>query len=258
MKGSPRHLKVGDQANAMTQKKAATVSPTPATLGQNLLLQHLTGPDKQTMLEFGKVVRLELREKVYDANAAIDHVYFPLTCVLSVVAEMQDGGMIEVGTVGYEGVSALPLILGATTSANHSYCQVPGEAVLISSDLFAHLMRGNPDFRRQLDRYLQAYINLLGQLAACNRLHSVYERCARWILMTHDRVRSNQVHLTQEFLGMMLGSRRSGVTIAASTLKAAGFISYAHGIITILDRPGLEEASCECYALAQNQFGLLA
>ncbi|HEV3157977.1 MAG TPA: Crp/Fnr family transcriptional regulator [Candidatus Baltobacteraceae bacterium] len=241
----------------MTRKKTATVSPTPAVLGQNLLLRHLTSPDRQTLLETGKVVRLELREKVYDANTPINHVYFPLTCVLSVVAEMQDGGMIEVGTVGYEGVSALPLILGATTSANHSYCQVPGEAVMIPSRLFARLMEENLDFRKRLDRYLQAYINLLGQLAACNRLHSLYERCARWILLTHDRVRSQQVHLTQEFLGMMLGSRRSGVTIAASTLKAAGFITYAHGIITILDRPGLEDAACECYSLAQKQFGLL-
>jgi CRP-like cAMP-binding protein len=198
-----------------------------------------------------------LRKKIYDANAEIEHVYFPLTCVLSVVAEMQDGSMVEVGTVGYEGVSALPLILGSTTSANQSYCQVPGEAIRISRDLFANLMRGNHDFQRQLDRYLQAYINLLGQLAACNRLHSLYERCARWILMTHDRVRSDKIHLTQEFLGMMLGSRRSGVTIAASILKAAGFISYAQGNITILDRPGLEDASCECYALAKEQFGLL-
>lgn len=118
-------------------------------------------------------------------------------------------------------------------------------------------MKENPLFRRVLDRYLQAYINLLGQLAACNRLHSVYERCARWILMTHDRVKSDTMHLTQEFLGMMLGSRRSGVTIAASTLRAAGFIKYAQGMITILDRSGLEEASCECYALAQQQFGVL-
>jgi CRP-like cAMP-binding protein len=256
MNGSPLFSKAGDRVAAMTQLKEPAVSLTPATLGQNLILRTITGPDKDAMLESGKVVHLDLREKVYDANAAIDHVYFPLTCVLSVVAEMKDGGMIEVGTVGYEGVSALPLILGATTSANHSYCQVPGKAVLISSDLFARMLGRNPDFRRHLDRYLQAYINLLGQLAACNRLHSLYERCARWILMTHDRVRSNQVHLTQEFLGMMLGSRRSGVTIAASTLKAAGFITYAHGIITILDRPGLEDASCECYALAQNQFGL--
>jgi CRP-like cAMP-binding protein len=243
----------------MKQEKASpdSVFPTTEVLGQNFLLRHLTGCDEESVLKGGKVVRLKLREKIYDANAEIDHVYFPLTCVLSVVAEMQDGGMIEVGTVGYEGVSALPLILGSTTSANHSYCQVPGDAVMISTDLFAHLMKANHAFRRQLDCYLQAYINLLGQLAACNRLHSVYERCARWILMTNDRVRSDKVHLTHEFLGMMLGSRRSGVSIAASTLRAAGFITYANGIITILDRPGLEEASCECYALAQAQFGLL-
>jgi CRP-like cAMP-binding protein len=234
-----------------------TVFPTTEVLGQNILLRHLTGRDEENVLKTGNVVRLELREKVYDANADIVRVYFPLTCVLSVVAKMQDGTMIEVGTVGYEGVSALPLILGSTMSANHSYCQVPGDAVSISTDMFAHLMRENPHFQKRLDRYLQAYINLLGQHAACNRLHSVYERCARWILMTHDRVRSDKVHLTQEFLGMMLGSRRSGVTIAASTLRAAGFITYAHGIITILDRHGLEEASCECYAMAQKQFGLL-
>jgi len=236
---------------------ADTTLLTSELLGQNLLLRHLTGPDADSVLSFGKVVRLELRQKVYDANAEIDGVYFPLTCVLSVVAEMQDGGMIEVGTVGYEGVSAIPLILGSTTSENHSYCQVPGDAILISTQMFAHLTQKNADFRRLLDRYLQAYINLLGQLAACNRLHSVYERCARWILMTQDRVRSDAIQLTQEFLGMMLGSRRSGVAIAASTLRAAGFIRYAQGTITILDRPGLEDATCECYALAQKQFGLL-
>jgi CRP-like cAMP-binding protein len=241
-------------------RKTLSSNTTPLTtelLGQNLLLRSLTGPDADSVLRTSKLVYLEVRQKVYDANAEIDRVYFPLTCVLSVVAEMQDGGMIEVGTVGYEGVSALPLVLGSTSSANHSYCQVPGDAILISPDLFDHLAHKNPGFRRQLDRYLQAYINLLGQLAACNRLHSVYERCARWILMTHDHVRSDKVPLTQEFLGMMLGSRRSGVTIAASTLRSAGFIQYANGIITILDRPGLESASCECYALAQEQFGLL-
>jgi len=217
----------------------------------------LSGADADAVLDSGEVMRLELRQKIYDANAEIDLVYFPLTCVLSVVAEMQDGGMIEVGTVGYEGVSALPLVLGSTTSENQSYCQVPGDAIVISSDMFARLTKDNPKFRPVLDRYLQAYINLLGQLAACNRLHSVYERCARWILMTQDRVKSDSVHLTQEFLGMMLGSTRSGVTIAASTLRTAGLIQYAQGQIIILDRSGLELASCECYALAQQQFGVL-
>ncbi len=237
--------------------RAIKRQPTPELLGENLLLRHVSGADADELLRFGEVVYLPLRQKIYDANTAINFVYFPLTCVLSVVAEMKDGGMIEVGTIGYEGVSAIPLVLGSTTSENSSYCQVPGEAIVISPKLFAHLMTQNPHFRPVLDRYLQAYINLLGQLAACNRLHSVYERCARWILMTQDRVKSDTIHLTQEFLGMMLGSRRSGVTIAASTLRAAGFISYAQGKITILDRTGLEDASCECYALAQQQFGVL-
>ncbi|MDQ6924789.1 MAG: Crp/Fnr family transcriptional regulator [Candidatus Eremiobacteraeota bacterium] len=236
---------------------ANTTLPTPELLGENLLLRHLTGADADSVLNLGEVVRLKLRQKVYAADVEIDRVYFPLTCVLSVVAEMQDGGMIEVGTVGYEGVSAIPLILGATTSENHSYCQVPGDAIVISARMFENLTQNNPEFRRLLSRYLQSYINLLGQLAACNRLHSVYERCARWILMTQDRVRSDAIQLTQEYLGMMLGSRRSGVAIAASTLRAAGFIQYAQGTITILDRPGLQDASCECYALAQEQFGVL-
>lgn len=241
----------------MKQNGAFKVRPTPELLGQNLLLRHLTGSDADEVSNLGEVTRLKLRQRIYDANSEIDRVYFPLTCVLSVVAEMKDGGIIEVGTVGCEGVSAIPLILGATTSENHSYCQVPGDAIVVSAQMFEHLTQNNPGFRRLLSRYLQSYINLLGQLAACNRLHSVYERCARWILMTQDRVGSNHIPLTQEYLGMMLGSRRSGVTIAASTLRAAGFIEYVQGIITIQDRPGLEDASCECYALAQAQFGVL-
>lgn len=231
--------------------------PPAELLKQNLLLRNLDGSDASQVSESGRIVRLQLREKVYEADTEIDIVYFPLTCVLSVVAEMQDGGMIEVGTIGYEGVSAIPLVLGSTSSENQCYCQVPGDAIVISSQMFTRMTKDNPIFRRALDRYLQAYINLLGQLAACNRLHSVYERCARWILMTQDRVKSDTVHLTHEFLGMMLGGQRSGVTIAASTLRAAGFIKYAQGKITVLDRAGLEDASCECYALAQKQFGVL-
>jgi CRP-like cAMP-binding protein len=242
----------------MKRKPSGTdVRPSAEILKQNLLLRILGDSDANDVSESGKVVRLELREKVYDADAEIERVFFPLTCVLSVVAEMRNGGMIEVGTIGYEGVSAIPLILGSTRSQNHSYCQVPGDAVVVSPELFARLTKENVRFRAALDRYLQAYINLLGQLAACNRLHSVYERCARWILMTQDRVKFETISLTHEFLGMMLGTDRSGVTIAASTLRAAGFIQYAQGKITILDRPGLEDASCECYAIAQKQFGVL-
>lgn len=167
---------------------------------------------------------------------------------------MQDGNMIEVGTIGREGISAIPLLLGATSTANECYCQVPGLAVKIGATIFQSL-KAQTKFRQLLDRYVQAYVNMLGQLAACNRLHSVYERCARWLLMSQDRVGAPEIRLTHEYLAMMLGTQRSGVTIAAGILQNAGFIKYGRGVITILDRNGLENASCECYDVAREQFG---
>jgi CRP-like cAMP-binding protein len=188
----------------------------------------------------------------------IHEVYFPIDAVLSVVTQMQDGGSIEVGTVGREGVSAIPLLLGAIKSANESYCQVPGRAVVISSDHFRRLLSAcDQQFRNVLDRFLQAYVNMLGQLAACNGKHSIYERCARWLLLTQDRVNSDKIALSHEYLAMMLGARRSGVTIAAAALQQAGFIRYSRGKIVILNRSGLERAACECYAVAREQFGPL-
>lgn len=204
------------------------------------------------------LVQLALREQIYDADEPIDEVYFPLDSVLSVVARMQDGSQIEIGTIGREGMSAFPLLMGGTTTANVCYCQVRGRAIRIPADFFRDLAASDKAFRQHLDRYLQAYVNMLGQLAACNRLHSINERCSRWLLMTRDRVDSDDVPLTQEFLAMMLGTGRSGVAIAAATLQKAGFIKYSHGIIKILNRPGLEESACECYEVARAQFdGLL-
>jgi CRP-like cAMP-binding protein len=211
-----------------------------------------------TIAAQGELVSLALEEQIYVPEQPIREVFFPIDCVLSIVTRMKDGHQIEVGTIGREGMSAFPLLMGASSTANDCYCQVRGSAIRISSQLFRELSATNEGFRQRLDRYLQAYVNMLGQLAACNRLHSVYERCARWLLMTHDRVGHADVPLTHEYLAMMLGTGRSGVSIAAATLQQAGFIRYAHGIITILDRSGLESASCECYDVARAQFaGLL-
>jgi CRP-like cAMP-binding protein len=211
-----------------------------------------------TIAAQGELVSLALEEQIYVPEQPIREVFFPIDCVLSIVTRMKDGHQIEVGTIGREGMSAFPLPMGASNTANDCYCQVRGSAIRISSQLFRELSATNEGFRQRLDRYLQAYVNMLGQLAACNRLHSVYERCARWLLMTHDRVGHADVPLTHEYLAMMLGTGRSGVSIAAATLQQAGFIRYAHGIITILDRSGLESASCECYDVARAQFaGLL-
>jgi CRP-like cAMP-binding protein len=240
----------------MTAKQV--LIPSQAVLRQNAILGGLSAAMIAEVLKTAKLIALETSRQIYDAGRPIRDVYFPIDAVLSVVTQMRDGGSIEVGTVGREGVSAIPLLLGATTSANESYCQVPGRAVVISSDHFRRLLdSGDDKFRGMLDRFLQAYVNMLGQLAACNGMHSIYERCARWLLLTHDRVNSAKIALTHEYLAMMLGARRSGVTIAAATLAQAGFIRYAHGHIVILNRRGLEEASCECYGVARAQFGPL-
>jgi CRP-like cAMP-binding protein len=240
----------------MTAKQVLT--PSQAVFEQNAILGGLSRTMITEVLKTAKLIALETSQQIYEAGCPIRDVYFPIDAVLSVVTQMRDGGSIEVGTVGREGVSAIPLLLGATTSANESYCQVPGRAVVISSDNFRRLLdAGDNQLRGVLDRFLQAYVNMLGQLAACNGMHSIYERCARWLLLTHDRVNSEKIALTHEYLAMMLGARRSGVTIAAATLAQAGFIRYAHGHIVILNRQGLEDASCECYGVARAQFGPL-
>jgi CRP-like cAMP-binding protein len=206
------------------------------------------------MLEAGELVEMPARYVIYHAGEPIHEVFFPIDCVLSVVTRMKGGEEIEVGTIGREGTSGIPLLMGGATTANDCYCQVPGSAIKMSTEHFRELQTRNHKFSALLDRYLQAYVNFLGQLTGCNRLHSVYERSARWLLLSHDRVGQDDILLTHEYLAMMLGSRRSGVTIALATLQRAGYIQYAHGRITILDRLGLEETTCECYAVAQKQF----
>src|SRR5580698_167684 len=184
-----------------------TTKLTESLLKQNAVLCGLSPQMVADVIEAGSLVILETPQQIYEAGLPIREVYFPIEAVLSVVTQMYDGGSIEVGTVGREGVSAIPLLLGATTSANESYCQVPGRAVVISSDHFRGLLSaGNDQFRTVLNRFLQAYVNMLGQLAACNGKHSIYERCARWLLLTHDRVNSDKIDLSHQYLAMMLGS----------------------------------------------------
>ncbi len=247
------------QAKSAATKRSKTVSSDmAASLRRNSILSLVSGPTTDIIVARGSLETLKLRQQIYDSEERIETIYFPLDAVLSVVARMQDGSEIEIGTIGREGMSAFPLLMGADSTANVCYCQVRGDAVSIPAKLFRELVAADATLRQLLDRYLQAYVNMLGQLAACNRLHTIYERCARWLLMTRDRVDIDEIPLTQEFLAMMLGTGRSGVTIAAATLQNAGFIKYTHGTIYILDRTGLESAACECYEVARKQFdGLL-
>jgi len=231
------------------------LEPTRESIGKNAIFKELSEVDLGMVIEDGSVRAFALRENVYEPLDRITDVYFPLDCVLSVVNLMRDGTMIEIGTIGKEGTTGIPLIMGSETTPNRAFCQVNGHAWKMRASTFRALLDRSANFRDLVNRYLQAYVNMLGQFAACNRLHSVYERAARWILMTQDRVNDEAFPLTHEFLATMLGSRRSGVTIAAAALQNAGFIAYRRGVITVLDRGGLEQTTCECYDVTRKQFG---
>lgn len=221
---------------------------------RNAILRQLKDDDAAAVLADGEVVRFNLRQPAYDLGQVIEDVYFPLSAVLSIVNHMNDGSIIEIGTIGCEGMSGTPLIMGSATSRNDIFCQVGGDAWRMSASTFRALLAGSARFRALTNRYLLAYIDMLGQLTSCNRLHTIFERTARWILVTRDRVGESTFPLTHEFLSIMLGCRRSGVTIAAATLQKAGFITYRRGRITIQNDEGLEGATCECYGITKRAF----
>lgn len=223
-------------------------------LEQNAVLAPLRGVARAAALQDGKLVHLSLRETVYKPRTRIRTVFFPISCVISVVSHMRDGTMIEIGTIGREGMTGIPLLVGMNATANNNFCQVGGTAWQMSLSLFCKLLGSSSKFRESTGRFLQGYLNMLGQQVACNQLHRVHERTARWILMTRDRVDEDTIPLTQEFLSTMLGARRSSVTIAATALQKAGLIRYSRGHITVVDRAGLEEQTCECYAITAKHF----
>src|SRR5262249_23637303 len=186
---------------------------------------------------------------------AIEHVYFPLSGVMSLVVQMADNATVEVGTIGNEGMVGTPVLLGVDRSPTKAFCQVPGECLRMSIAEFKQEIEAEDGvFRRLLNRYAQALINQISQSVGCNHLHSVEERTCRWLLMTHDRVGKDEFLLTQEFLAQMLGVRRSSVTVAAGLLEKAGLITYKRGRIRVLDRERLEQASCECYRIVSREY----
>jgi CRP-like cAMP-binding protein len=192
---------------------------------------------------------------MYDVDSPIERVYFPETLVASVVAPMSDGSAVETATIGHEGFVGLPVFLGATQMTAQCFAQVPGAAYEMTVDAFQQLLsEGGEALTRVLQRYTQALLTLIAQASGCNRRHNVRQRCARWLLLTHDRVYSDVFPLTQRFLSQMLGVQRTTVTAAAKELENAECISYRHGIITIRDRAGLEREACECYAIIRAEF----
>jgi CRP-like cAMP-binding protein len=203
-------------------------------------------------------VNLGLGAVLAPAGEPFTHAYFPQTAVISVICRMANGGATEVGTIGNEGMVDVAVFLGASPNVHETIAQIPGAALRVPAKLFSDGVDARPALRRLLNRYTLAYLAQVAQTAACNRLHHLEARCARWLLMTHDRVgRAERFALTQEYLGVMLGVRRAGVTVAAGALQDAGLIRYRRGGIRVLDREGLEAAACECYGVVHRQFDRL-
>lgn len=191
---------------------------------------------------------------LYAPHQAIREVYFPINSIISIVSEMSDGKVSEVGIIGREGTTGLPVAL-RQSSANHRYIvQVPDSGLAMPTSAFEAIVDKEPDLSANLLRYAQATIVAVSQSGACNQLHPVEERCARWLLMAHDRVQGDVISLTQQFLSQMLGVRRAGVTVAASALQSRGSISYSRGQISVRDRKRLESEACECYGVVEREW----
>ena len=224
---------------------------------RNRLLELLPANDFARLRQQLDEVPLDYKFELYRAGKPIPFVYFPLTGVASIVNTMMNGAAAEVGTVGNEGIVGLPIILGDTVAPNDVYVQVPGTGLRMPANVFRETLEGSGTMRTVMLHYVHALFNQIAQSAACNSFHTVEQRCCRWLLMTHDRVYSDQFTLTQEFLGMMLGVRRTSITLTANQLKRQGLIRYSRGHVTVLDRPGLERRSCECYAVSKREFDRL-
>ena len=226
---------------------------TPATQ-RNRLLAALPATAIQSLGPHLEPVEVSSREHLYEAGRPIEHVYFPETMVVSFTTTLRDGCTVEVGTAGREGVVGLPVFLGDDRSFVQAIAQIPGSAMRIDVVAFARAARAPGPLHQLLLRYTQAFLTQVGQTAVCNAAHLVEQRCARWLLMTHDRVDGDDFPLTHEFLAFMLGVRRAGVTLAMRALQDARLVSYTRGRVTIVDRAGLERASCECYCRVRGYF----
>jgi CRP-like cAMP-binding protein len=216
----------------------------------NRLLDALTSECLQRLRPHLEPAALRLKASI----PPLPHVYFPLAGLISVVATMEDGGSIEIGMIGREGMYGVPAFLSDDAPSELAMVQLPGRSLRLGTRLLRQEMEEDGALRRLLLRYIEATMSAIAQSAACNRLHLLERRCARWLLASHDRAEGDTFPMTHEFLALMLGVRRPGVTVAVRSLRESGLITYNHGTLTVQDRDGLEAAACECYRVIRDKF----
>jgi CRP-like cAMP-binding protein len=214
---------------------------------ENKLLASLSRRSYERLIPHLELVIFELGQVLYNPKQKIKHAYFPHRTTISIVQILEDGSTVEAAVVGSEGMVGTPLLSGDDISPNQAIVQIADGGVRMKAETFQEEVKSNTEFNELVHRYLQALFTQILQTGACNRLHPVAERLARWLLLCQDRMESDTLFLTHEFIATMLGARRAGVSVAANILQTAGIISYHRGKVIILDREALEEAACECY-----------
>ncbi|HUP87913.1 MAG TPA: Crp/Fnr family transcriptional regulator [Longimicrobiales bacterium] len=221
---------------------------------RNSILNALSEDEREFVSHHLEAVTLNRRKLLYDVDVPIEHVYFITEGVASIVSFLDDGTSVETATVGCEGMVGIGVYLGTPVMSEQAFVQIEGGGYRMSAEQLRECLRGCEHLSALLGRYTSALLRLLAQTSACNRRHAIVQRCARWLLMTHDRAGRDTFELTQQFLSQMLGVRRATVSAVAMSLQKAGCIEYSRGRITILDRKGLEREACECHAVIRNEF----
>jgi len=219
-----------------------------ASGGENRILTALPSSERQELFGLVRNVSLPVKTVLFEPGTPIEALFFPIGGVISLVTPLHDGAIVEVATIGNEGIVGVPLVSGGSLAVR-AISQVGGRTLRMDAGEFIRGLERLTEFRALVQRYVQALFGQISQAAACNRLHSNEERLSRWLLMSHDRVGTDTFPITHEFLGQMLGSRRATVTLSAGLLQSAGLIRYHRGRVTISDREGLESVSCECYGI---------
>jgi CRP-like cAMP-binding protein len=220
---------------------------------QNKILLGLSARESEMLFPKLEFIRLQVRQVLHEPGDTLKSAYFPNSGIVSILTVFADGKMVEVGLVGSEGFVGLPLVAGFRTASTRAIVQVEGSAFRVDAEALREILNRSQELDRRLQQFSQMLTMEVTQLAACNRLHEVNERLSRWLLTCADRINSDSVPITQEFLSHMLGTRRSSVTVAAGMLETAGLISNARGRVTIVDRAKLEQASCDCYRMIRKQ-----
>jgi CRP-like cAMP-binding protein len=239
-----------------------TTMPDPHDPRQNHLLAALPEVEYARLLPDLEWVPMPLGHVLYESGVPMRHVYFPTTSIVSLLYVMEDGASAEIAVVGNEGIVGVSLFMGGETTPSRAVVQSTGHAYRLKEQQLKEVFNRTGGRRagalhHLLLRYLQALLTQMAQTAVCNRHHSLDQQFCRWLLLSLDRLSSNELIMTQELIANMLGVRREGVTEAAGNVQRAGLISYNRGHITVLDRPGLEARACECYAVVKKEFDRL-